>query len=119
MYCAARRRGLNLNAGTMALITVLVSLACLATGAGLAILVTRARMHQQRRRDKERAMESKQIKALMYALMSTSDDYQVGLMHVYKQAVGTAHDMPDVPEQLACSCREMPWQVRHSTRVLR
>jgi type II secretory pathway pseudopilin PulG len=69
---------MTLHAGTMALITVLVSLACLAIGAGLAILVTRARMHQQRRRDKERVMTSKQIQSLMDALMSTADDYQVG-----------------------------------------
>ncbi|KIY96019.1 adenylate cyclase [Monoraphidium neglectum] len=68
--------GMTLHAGTMALITVLVSLACLAIGAGLAILVTRARMHQQRRRDKERVMTSKQIQSLMDALMSTADDYQ-------------------------------------------
>lgn len=58
---------------------VLTSLGCLAAGAGLAVLAARARLAAQRRRDKARAMESKQVKALMYALMSTADRGQVRL----------------------------------------
>jgi len=58
----------------MALIIVLIAFGCLASGAALAVLITRARMAQRRRRDKARAMESKQIKALMFALMSTAEE---------------------------------------------
>lgn len=69
--------GTKLSAGSTALVIVLVALACLATGAGLALLGARARAASTARREKERAMESKQVKALLHALMSTDDE--VGL----------------------------------------
>lgn len=75
---APSRRAPSLGPGGMALVTVLVAFACLAAGAGLTLLAARARAARLRRRDKERAMESKQIKQLMHALMATSDDYEVG-----------------------------------------
>lgn len=67
--------GGGMATGTTALIVVLCSLGCLAVGAVVAVLIMRGRVHQQRQKEKERALESKQLKALMYALTSTSDSY--------------------------------------------
>ncbi len=57
-----------------AIIVVITSLACMMFGAAVTVLIMRGRVHQQRQRDKERQQESKQLKALMYALTSTKDD---------------------------------------------
>ena len=73
-----KNRSANLTAGSMALVVVLTGLGCLAAGAALAVLAMRARLAAARRRDKERAMENKQIKALMYALAPPGGDSSGG-----------------------------------------
>eukprot|EP00879_Flechtneria_rotunda_P023949 GHRR01025369.1.p1 GENE.GHRR01025369.1~~GHRR01025369.1.p1 ORF type:complete len:969 (+),score=296.48 GHRR01025369.1:353-3259(+) len=67
------------GAGKTALIVVMCGVGCLALGALLSVLIMRSSVHQQAMREKERQQEAKQLKALMYALVSHSD--MPGIQH--------------------------------------
>ena len=62
-----------ITSGIAAMITVVAGCACLAAGAGLAVYIMKGRLRQQAQREKDKQQESKQLRALMYALTAASD----------------------------------------------
>jgi hypothetical protein len=61
------------TSGIAAMITVLAGCGSLMAGAGLAVYIMKGRLRQQAQREKDKQQESKQLRALMYALTSVSD----------------------------------------------
>ncbi|KAF6259953.1 hypothetical protein COO60DRAFT_1700595 [Scenedesmus sp. NREL 46B-D3] len=81
--------------GMAALIAVMCSLGCLGIGAVMAVVIMRGTVDQQKQREKERQNEYKQLKALMYALVSHSDGSSGGTDGMLQPARGLKAENKD------------------------